>query len=69
VRRPTRAEARSVRCPVCEASPGHPCVEVRTTGVAGRHLGATREANHSNRILAFEIQNAGEPLAALRWEE
>lgn len=69
MRRPTRSEARSVRCPVCEASPGHPCVEVRTTGHAGKHVGAVREANHANRILQFEIQNSGVPLAAMRWEQ
>lgn len=54
-RQPTRAEVRSVACPVCKASPGHPCVEHRTTGHHGKHLGRVREANHAGRAIHLRV--------------
>ena len=50
---PTREEARTMACPTCKASPGHPCVEHRTTGHYGKYTGHVREANHAARIDSF----------------
>lgn len=59
-KQPSRADVRAVGCPTCGASPGHPCVEYRTTGHYGKHLGHVREANHAERIARFSNDAATE---------
>jgi hypothetical protein len=56
-KQPTRAEVRTVGCPICGASPGHPCVEYRTTGHYGKHLGHVREANHAERAFYLRTRS------------
>jgi hypothetical protein len=48
----TREQARTVRCPTCDASPGHRCVEYRTTGHHRQRIGAVQESNHEARVNA-----------------
>jgi len=48
----TRTQARAVRCPACDASPGHRCVEYRATGHHRKHMGAVQESNHEARVEA-----------------
>lgn len=57
---PVRTEIRTVKCPICAASPGHPCVVVRTTGQSGKHFGSTRDACHDERRVAFQSAKASE---------
>lgn len=53
-RQATPVEVRTMHCPLCDASPGHPCVEIRKTGQSGKHYGYVRGANHVERIEAFK---------------
>lgn len=49
-----------MRCPLCNASPGHPCVEVRKTGQHGKHFGWVRGSNHAERIAAYQSETGAE---------
>jgi hypothetical protein len=64
MKQPRAAQVREMVCPVCDASPGHPCVEVRRTGQHGKHLGMVRGSNHSARVehwhLVFNQSKGGE---------
>ena len=53
-RQPTRPEIRTQPCPECQASAGHPCVEVRRTGQHGKRVGEVRESVHQARLIAWQ---------------
>lgn len=61
---PSRTQVRTVRCPKCDASPGHPCVET-----PARRERYVHDRNHQERVnawldrsLAWFDQNFGKPV-------